>query len=260
MIKLLKIASKNRERIVTIAINEIKRRYVGSMGGVLWTIIEPLSIILIFSLIFPFLLKVGFKEWVVFFIAGLIPYRFLNRGSLEVVRSLAEYRNILEKMKIEAEEIILARTFSNFIYFLIEMVVFFPIVLFFHAFSINILLFPILFVSLTCLVLSFGFLFSFKCVKYKDIEYILGILFQLFFFISPIVYRPENLPQLLRDILILFPISSIIYCFHLIFFQNLSNFKQMYPLYPLLIYSFSFSLALLFISYKLFMKEKVHEE
>jgi ABC-type polysaccharide/polyol phosphate export permease len=259
MKKLFDLAKEERERIVTIALSEVKKRYVRSVLGVFWTLLEPLATILIYSLIFPLLLKSSFYEWVIFFLAGFIPYRFLSRGSIETTTCLIDYQSLQEKIKIEPEVIVLSRLLANIIYFLVEIGIFFPIIFFVGAFGIKILFLPILIVTTILFVLSFGFLLSHKCKKYRDVEYILRVFFELFFFLSPIVYRVELIPESWRIFYILLPFSSLIYSYQTIFFEKLPTFREIYPLSYTLIYSLLFSIVLSIISYKIFTKEKKHE-
>ena len=258
--KLFNIIKKEKERIITLAIAEVKRRYAASFLGIFWALLEPFFIILIYSLVFPLILKSGFYTWVIYFIVGLIPYRFLRRGSIETSRVLVDYKNLMEKIKIEPEAVILSRLLSNIIYFLIELAIFLPVILLSRGFTVNILLLPFLIISTILFALSFGFMFSWTCKKYRDVEYILGVFFEAMMFLSPIVYQVNLIPKNWRNFYMISPFSTLIYSYDFIFFEKLPSFSKLYPITYTLIYSLLSSIALSIISYKIFLEGKKSEE
>jgi len=89
MLKNLKKIYSSKDVILRLAFTDLKLRYAGSYLGLFWSLLEPLLIILVYSIVFPLILKADFFEWFLFFICGLIPYRYLRKGTMEMTTCIS---------------------------------------------------------------------------------------------------------------------------------------------------------------------------
>jgi len=256
MLKFLKRIYSSRDIILRLAFTDLKIKYVGSRLGILWSLLEPLLIIIVFSIIFPLILKADFLEWFLFFICGLIPYRFFKKSVMEMTTCLMDFSNILEKSRMNAENIVFAKAVSNSISFFIELFILFVLVGIFVPLSSFIFLLPILFLVNLLLNLGLGMYFSVIYPKTRDIGHILTFVFEVFMFLTPIVYRIEHIPSLYRGIYMLNPIARLIYTYQGIFLYGSQKFVEYLPILRELLILFLFSLVVFIIGYKKFEKEK----
>lgn len=246
----------SRDIIIRLALTDLKVRYVGSYLGVFWSLLEPLLIILVYSLVFPLILKADFLDWFLFFICGLIPYRFLRKGIMEITTSLVEYSSILEKSRMDAENIIFAKAISTSISFLIEVSILLVLVSVFVPLSFFILLLPVVFLINFLLNIGLGMYLSVLYPRMRDINYILIVIFETLMFLTPIVYRIEHIPSLYRGIYMLNPIARLIYLYQAIFLYPSPKFVEHLPIIRETTLLFFFSLIIFFLGYKKFEKEK----
>jgi ABC-type polysaccharide/polyol phosphate export permease len=256
MFKHLRGIYSSRDIILRLALADLKVRYAGSYLGILWSLLEPLLLITVYSIVFPLILKLSFLEWFVFFICGLIPFRYLKKGVMEITTSLVDYSSVLEKSRMNAENIIYAKAISTLIYFLIELSIIFVLLSFFVRPSFFIFLLPIAIAISFLLNLGFGFYLSVLYPQMRDISYILSILFEALMFLTPIVYRIEHIPSLYRGIYLLNPIARLIYVYQAILLHTSPKFVEYLPVSQELALLFLFSLVILIIGYKKFEKEK----
>ncbi len=256
MLKLFRYVKEKKEIILRLAIADIKTRYAGSFLGILWSLLEPLFLILVYSIVFPLILKANFKEWFLFFITGFIPFRYFRKSILEITTSLVDYSNILEKSRMDAETMILAKAISILISFLIELSIILFLVIPFVKPSIFYILLPIAIFTSFLTALGFGFIFSVMYPKARDISYILSIVFEALFFLTPSVYRIENIPSLYRGIYFLNPFARFVYFYQGIFLYNSPQFEKYFSLFEEAFLLFLFSAFVLIIGYKKFEKEK----
>ncbi|MEM5853477.1 MAG: ABC transporter permease [Candidatus Aenigmatarchaeota archaeon] len=256
MLKHLKRIYSSRGLILRLAFTDLKIRYAGSYLGVLWSLLEPLLIILVYSIIFPTILKVDFLEWFLFFICGLIPFRFFKKSVMEMVTCLVDYSNILEKSRINAENIVYSKALSTTISFLIELSIIFLLVIIFIPPSPFIFLLPFIVMINILLNLGFGMYFSPIYPRMRDINYILSVIFEALMFLTPIVYRIEHIPSLYRGVYMLNPIARMIYVYQSIFLHSSPKFVEYFSIPQELVLLFLFSLVIFIIGYKKFEKEK----
>jgi len=256
MKKLLKKVIEIKDKVWTLAIVDFKIRYAGSYLGLLWSLIEPLILIISYSIIFPLILKVNFVDWFLFFVCGLIPYRYLRKGILELTRCFTDYSHILVKSDINLETIILVKAISTTLSFFIELSIILLLISFFVSFSIYILLLPIIIFISFLIIIGFGLYFSVLYLQMRDLNYILTIIFEILLFLTPIVYRIEDIPSLYRGVYMLNPITILIYLYQGILLYSSPKFIEHISIVKGLIILLLFSFVLCIIGYKKFKKEK----
>lgn len=256
MFKILKNAWRVRDIIWRLALTDIKMKYVGSYLGVVWSLLEPLLIILIYSFVFPSILNVSFTEWFPFFICGLIPYRYFRNGVLSMTTSLVDFSDILRKSKLDPKIVFISKGVSTFVSFLIEISIVLVFVLVFFGVSYSMLLLP--------LIIFFHFIFNtglalFLAVnypKFRDINYIFQIISEALMFLTPIVYRIQHIPVKFRKIYVANPLVKLIYLYQwsLLYFPSLSKYFPLSPFNELLIFG-AISTVLFLTGYKYFEKK-----
>jgi len=256
MLNYLKRIYSSKDIILRLAFTDLKLRYVGSYLGLLWSLLEPLLLILVYSIVFPLILKVNFLEWFLFFICGLIPFRYLRKSTMEMTTSLVDYSDILEKSRMNAENVIYAKAISTLVSFLIELSIVFVLVSLFVQPSFFIFFLPFA-IGISFLInLGLGLYFSVLYPKARDIGYILAILFEALMFLTPIVYKIEHIPSLYRGVYLLNPIARLVYVYQAIFLHSSPKFIEYLSLPQELALLFLFSLAVFIIGYRKFEKEK----
>ena len=191
-----------------------------------------------------------------FFICGFIPYRFTRKGITEMTTCLTGYSDILGKSQTNADIVVFAKAVSNSISFAIEISIVLIVVMIFIKPSPLILLLPFVFFVNFLLNWGLGMYFSVLYPKMRDISYILNILFEAFFFLTPIVYRIDNIPNLYRGIYMLNPLARLVYVYQSVFLQYSPKFVEYLSIPKELLLLFLFSLIVFIIGYRKFEKEK----
>ncbi len=248
----------NRGRIWTFVKKELKMEFGQSRLGLLWSLLEPAGIILVFATIFPLVIGLDFYTWVLFFIAGFIPHRFLQDGIESTTKSLVENKGILNQVNIKEEVVPISSSLASFIKFSLECVVFFSII-----FISGIvpgwlaLIFPFLVLSQLLMVMGFGMHLSVSYVETRDIDHILKVFFQALFFLAPIVYRVGKIPEVYRGIYLLNPISRLILLYQESLLHPLGDFVSYIPVLENVLLLLIFSFVVFIIGYTSFKRRKV---
>ena len=251
----LRWLKKNAFLLQTLTKNELKVKYASSYLGIFWSLLEPLLMIGVYSLVFPLILKVDFLSWVLFFVCGLIPFRFLRSGVIETTRSLVEKGEIINKVKIPLLVIPLSKTLARFIVFLIECSIFFILSLLFVKLTIMLLLFPLIALSEFLMVSGLGLYFSVYYPRYRDLDYILNVVFEALLFLTPIVYRVEMIPREYRNVYMLNPFARLIYAYQGIMLYASPYFVKT-SIVENCIFVFIASVVIFIIGIKIFEKHK----
>lgn len=258
----LKKAFKYKDAIISLGMKDLRLKYAGSFLGFFWSVLEPLLIILVYSLVFPIILKANFKEWVLFFIAGLIPYRFFNRGVTDIMTSIVEQRDLLSKVKMPLEVIPFSKILSDSISFVLESSIVVTVIVIFVKPNIFILFYPVLFFTELFLILGIGLFLCSYYSKYRDLSYILRVFFEAFFFLTPIVYRISNIPEIYRRIYMLNPLARLMYIWQGITLYSSEYFIEYFPLVENIGILLLISIFIFMIGYYKFInsKKRIMEE
>jgi ABC-2 type transport system permease protein len=240
-----------------LGINDLKARYVGSSLGFFWSILEPLLIIIVFSLVFPLILKAKFIDWVLFFLVGFIPHRYFERCTREVTTSIVRNKNILNQINIPSAVIPISIALSHSISFILELCILLSIILIVGVkFTFLILFLPLLFLIELFIILGIGFHFSISYVRYRDIEYILNVIFLALMFLTPITYKLDLIPKQYHSIYLLNPLARLILLYQSVTLYSVETFVEYIPVLKNIVLLFLFSTTILILGYLSFIKRK----
>ena len=200
-----------RELLKTSITKDIGGKYKNSFLGVLWSFVNPLLQILVYAIIFPLIMKSNIENYVVFMVCGLIPWNYfstvINRASFVMI----ENGNIIKKVYFPREILPLSLVTSETVNFLISSIL---ILLFTFGYGLgvtaNIIFYPLVLIVQFVLLLGISLFVSSITVYFRDLQHFIGVLLQLFFYATPIVYAVDVIPEKFRWILNFNPMTYII--------------------------------------------------
>lgn len=178
---------------------EIKVRYKNSALGFLWSIVPPLLQVLIYTFVFRGVLNVQARNYSAYLLAGFIPWTFFQTAVLDASSSLLHYLPLIRKVYLPREIIPIAYVISNLLHSLLAWAVYFAVfagVARLLGYGIplrySMLWFPVITFFLVLLTLGVSLWVSALHMFYDDIKFILQTLFQLLYFVLPILYPADN--------------------------------------------------------------------
>jgi len=192
---------------------DVKVRYKQTLLGVMWAVLQPLLMMLIFSLFFGRLLNVPSDgvPYPLFAFSGLLPWTFFATAAQTSGNSVVNNGNLITKVYFPRVIVPTASVGAALVDFAITCVVLGLLMAFYgEAPGWGALMLPVLVVLLVALALGFGVLMSALNVRYRDIRFALPFLIQLWFFASPIIYPSSHVPERWRWVLALNPMTGII--------------------------------------------------
>ena len=201
-----------RELLFFLAWRDVKIRYKQTALGVAWAVLQPLTTMTIFSIIFGLYARIPSQDapYPVFVFAGLIPWMFFSNGVTAAAQSLVSQQQLLTKIYFPRLFVPTAAVGA----FLVDMAVSFGL----YAFLLlgyeiipgwRIALLPFLVVGTITATLGLGYTLAALIVLYRDIRYTLPFLIQILMFLSPVIY-PATIFGKYRWILALNPMCGII--------------------------------------------------
>lgn len=201
-----------------MALRELKATYVGSFFGFFWAVLNPLSQILIYGIVFGYFLRgspppqYGTDSYFLYLVAGLIPWQFFAQTVGASSPVLLTNRNLVKRAAGFPSEVLpIVTVISNIIGQLVSILLLFIIVVAFsHQLSPNVLLvfLYLFFASLVCI--GIGWALSSLTVFLRDIPQVIGLILTAMFFFTPIFYSPSIVPQKVLFVMKLNPMYHVV--------------------------------------------------
>ncbi|MER3447009.1 MAG: ABC transporter permease [Candidatus Dadabacteria bacterium] len=192
---------------------EFTIRYRQSIIGVLWAIIQPLSMMALFTFIFSYVLKLKVADYphTIFFYSGLLPWIFFSSSLNYSIPSLTNHYDLITKIYFPREILPLSGISVAFIDYVIASLIF-AIILAAYKIHItwNVVWLIPLFILLLFFTIAVSLFLSSVNVYYRDVKLATGFLIQAWFFASPVMYSIDQLNVKFKLILFLNPLTFII--------------------------------------------------
>lgn len=213
MINNLKLLYDHRELLWTWALRDIQVRYKQSFLGAAWAILQPLSMMVVFSLIFVYIVKVPTdgRPYPIFSYTALLPWTFFTTAITFAVPSLVNNMTLVTKVYFPREIFPIAAVGASFIDFLIASLVFVGMMLVYRIpLSVTFLILPLLVVIQILLTLGVVLFASALNVYYRDVRFVVPLGMQLWMYATPIIYPVSLVPERFRALYLLNPMAGLI--------------------------------------------------
>lgn len=213
-----------RDLFHTLTVHRIKVRYKQSVLGLAWAILQPLSLMLIYTVIFSVIAKVPSEgvPYSVFAYAALLPWTFFSSSLTNATQGLVSHSQLVTKVYFARE--ILPLTYVSAALFDFAVASTFLIALFFY-YGVSLTTYalyaiPIL-ILLTALATACSLFLSAMQVRFRDIGVAMPLLLQLWMFATPVVYPLSAVPQRYRGLYVLNPLVGVIENFRRVVLQGI---------------------------------------
>ena len=200
-----------KELIKNLVISDLKTKYSNSALGFVWSMLNPLLMMLVLYLVFNNVFRNNQEHFALYILIGLTGWRFFSLGTSMAMSSIVGRSSLVTKIYIPREILTLSVVLSALISSLLEFLVLIPLLLIFGiALSATILLFPALHVLYFLIVYGIALSLASLYVYYRDINQIWEVILQIGFFLSPIVYPISLIPEKYMTYYMLNPITRLI--------------------------------------------------
>ena len=187
-------------------------KYKDSALGILWSVLRPLMMMIVFTIIFSTLFGRSIENYPVYFLSARCLFDFFNAGVRASMNSIRGNKNILMQTDAPKHIFVLGGVISEFINFLITLVILVGVMIVtkapFHFNTIPLSIIPI--ISLIMMILGIGFIVAIFCVYYSDIQHLWGVISLLLMYSSAMFYPMDIVPEPYHSYMILNPVFWVI--------------------------------------------------
>lgn len=211
MINLVKELYSYREMIASLVRRDLKGRYKGSVLGFLWTFLNPLLQLMVYTMVFSVIMKSGIEDYYMFLFVALVPWIFFSTSLTGGASCIWSQKELVKKIYFPREILPIAFVTGQFVNMLLSFCVIFT-VMFLSGRRWNwlaVCYLPMILLIEYLLALSVAMLTSALTVYLRDLEYILAIFAMVWQFLTPVMYSIEQVPEEIRMLFQLNPLTPV---------------------------------------------------
>lgn len=211
-----------REMIFSLVKRDLRGRYKGSVLGFLWTFINPLLQLLVYTMVFSVIMRSGIEDYYMFLFVALVPWIFFSTSLTGGSSCIITQQDMVKKIYFPREVLPIAHVTSQFINMLFCFIVIFAVLIIGgYALHVKALLcLPIVMLVEYILALGITMVVAAVTVYLRDVEYILGILTMAWQFLTPVMYSVDMVPEQIKKIFYLNPMTPIIVAYRKILYEG----------------------------------------
>jgi len=202
-----------RELLYFLAWRDIKVRYKQTAIGVAWSVLQPLALMLIFTIFFGRFAGISSEgiPYPLFALAGILPWQLFSRVLTESTNSLITEQGLITKVYFPRLLVPMAAGVAGLLDLLIGMSLLLVLMAFYRLTpGVEILLLPFFSALMLVAALGVSFWLSSLNVEYRDVAHAVPFLVQIWFFVTPVVYPSTIIPARWRFLQALNPMTSVV--------------------------------------------------
>ena len=242
---------KYRWLLQELVSRDLKIKYRRSFLGYLWSILNPLLMMAILTVVFSRMFRFAIPNYPVYLLAGQLIYTFFVEATTVSMQSILSGASLIKKVYLPKLIFPLSKTMSGLVNFGFSLVALFIVILATGAgFHITLVLLPLFLVYVFVFTMGVSLLVSTLVVFFRDIQYLYGIFLTALNYLTPIFYPVSMLPQWLQELMILNPMYN-----YITMFRKIVLYGQWPTLWEHML-CVAFSIGTLVLGYYVFKKKE----
>ncbi len=209
----LKELREYKDLLYFLVWKEIKVLYAQTILGFSWAILQPLIQIILFTIVFGKVAKVGTDgiPYFLFSTVAIVPWTFMSQAMTQSSQSLVTSQHVLGKVYFPRLIFPLTAVFARLVDFMIALAIILVALIYYKVMPTwNLLLLPLFILHMMCIAAGVGMWLSAMAIRYRDVKYAMNFFTRILMYTAPIVYSASSIPSKWRMVYSLNPIVGSI--------------------------------------------------
>jgi len=221
MIQALQELFAFREVILVLVWRDLKARYRGSSLGFLWTFLNPLMLIVIYSLVFSVYMRVEIPAYPVFVFAGLLPWIWFSSAMLSGTNSIVEGGSLIKRVAFAPQVLPVVSVTATLANFLLSLPILLAVALWWGVpVTWSLLTLPLVIAAQYVFTLGLAIGLAMLTVRYRDLHQLVANLLTLWFFLTPVLYPASMVPARFLPLLAFNPMALLVTAFQSVLYYG----------------------------------------
>jgi len=199
-----------RELLYNLVVRDLKVRYKNSLFGVAWSLLNPLFMMLVFTVVFTVMQPSNIRPFPVFVLCALLPWNFFSASVTGATDSIVTNASLVKKVYFPREVLPLAIILSNLVNFFLALLVLLGMMALFRIrLTVWVLYLPLLILIQIAFSAGMALLLCTVNVFYRDTKHIMEVLMLAWFFVTPIIWDHSILPETATFLGLTWPVQRL---------------------------------------------------
>jgi lipopolysaccharide transport system permease protein len=211
-----------RELLKNLVLKDLKLKYRGSVLGFLWSLINPVAMILVYTLAFKVVMKGTQPNFLLFLLVGLLAWTFFASSLTMATGSIIDAGSLMKGVRFPRAILPLSTVFFNLAQYFLTVVVLVPILHVAYQIppSAPMLLFPVVLALQVAFIAGLALMVAAATAFFRDVKHLLDIGLSMLFWTTPIVYPMSDVPERLRALFALSPMSPFVMLYRSVLYDG----------------------------------------
>jgi lipopolysaccharide transport system permease protein len=209
-----------RELLKNLVLKDLKLKYRGSVFGFLWSLVNPLMMIIVYSTAFTFILRVRSRGFVFYLMLGQLSWTFFASSAAMSTGAIVDNAGLLKSVLFPRAILPIGTVLFNLAQYLLTVLVFLPVMMIWFQvpLSARMLLFPVFLALQVAFTIGVALILATATAFFRDVRHLLEVALGALFWTTPILYQLREVPERFRLPILLSPVSSFVVAYQQIFF------------------------------------------
>jgi ABC-type polysaccharide/polyol phosphate export permease len=214
-----------RHLLRNLVLKDLKLKYRGSVFGFLWSLANPLLMIVVYTIAFTYILQLRSEGFVFYLMLGILAWTFFAGSLSAATGSIADNGGLVKSVFFPRAILPLATVLFNLSQYLLTIVVFLPFMLLYYGIAPAppMLLFPVVLLLQLAFTVGLALLLATATAFFRDVKHLVEVGLAALFWLTPIVYHLDDIARRSPEaasLLIFSPMAPYITAYHDIFFDR----------------------------------------
>lgn len=209
-----------RELLRNLVIKDLKLKYRGSVFGFLWSLVNPLLMIVVYTLAFTYILRVRSEGFIFYLMLGLLSWTFFANSASMSTGAIIDNAGLLKSVFFPRAILPIATVLFNLAQYVLTMSVFLPIMIVWYRVPLSepMLLFPVFLALQSLFTIGVAMILATATAFFRDVRHLLEVALAALFWTTPIVYELGQIPDRWQLIVLMSPMSPFVVAYQKIFY------------------------------------------
>jgi lipopolysaccharide transport system permease protein len=211
-----------RELLKNLVIKDLKLKYRGSIFGFLWSMLNPLMMIIVYAVAFTYILRIRTAGFVFYLMLGQLAWTFFASSATMSTGAIIDNRGLVKSVSFPRAILPIATVMFNLAQYVLTVSIFLPVMLIWYQVPLAppMLLFPVVLALQSMFTIGIALMLATATVFFRDVRHLLEVSLSVLFWTTPIVYELAHVPEQLRLLILLSPMSSFVVAYHKLFYYR----------------------------------------
>ena len=210
---------KYRELLKNLVLKDIRLKYRGSVFGFLWSLANPLLMMVVYTVAFTFILRIRSEGFVFSLMLGLLSWTFFSSSAAMSTGAIVDNSGLLKSVLFPRAILPIGTVLFNLAQYLLTVSVFLPAMMIWYGIapSLPMILFPVFLGLQVVLTIGIALILATATAFFRDVRHLLEVALAVMFWTTPILYELRDVPERMQLLILMSPVSPFVVAYQQIF-------------------------------------------